>query len=93
MVTVIFLLSARVRKDHEPVRRSRKRLILVLSLSILNLVLLVLGAVVTPDGVSSYILVVFIVNLLAYAIYYVIMKVATGIIYIIRRRLSVCPQT
>jgi len=60
-------------------RTSKKRLILVGSLLALNLILLVMGAVFQPEGVPSYILMVFIANLLLYVAYYLAMKVSIDV--------------
>ncbi len=62
------------KKESPKPKASKKRLILVLVLLVLNLLLLIIGAITTPNS-SSYILMIFIGNLLVYVIYYLIMKI------------------
>ncbi len=72
-------IKGKVRKSSrkelkENAKASRKRLILVIILTVLNLLLLIMGAAFQPNS-SSYILMIFIANLLAYVAYYLGMKI------------------
>ncbi len=53
---------------------STKRLIIVLLLNFLNIVLILFGAILRP-GISTYLLAVFICNLIFYTAYYITMKI------------------
>ncbi|TRY74666.1 hypothetical protein TCAL_00719 [Tigriopus californicus] len=68
---------------------SKKRLVLVIILNLINIFFIVYGAVFQP-GISSFLLGIFIANLLTYAVYYIVMKVYhkeritwTTVIYIV----------
>ena len=65
--------AIRTTKRRKCLNLSKKRLILILVLNALNLTFIVYGAVVSP-GVSTYLLAIFVSNLLVYALYYIIMK-------------------
>eukprot|EP00095_Tigriopus_kingsejongensis_P005827 snap_masked-scaffold425_size175135-processed-gene-0.10 protein:Tk05827 transcript:snap_masked-scaffold425_size175135-processed-gene-0.10-mRNA-1 annotation:"sid1 transmembrane family member 1" len=70
-IGLALITLVRTRKMHE---YSRKRLVLVTVLNLLNVVFIVYGAVFQP-GISTFLLAIFICNLLTYAIYYILMKV------------------
>ena len=54
-------------------RSTRRNIILVILLNVMNMTFLIVGAVLTPS-ISSYILNIFICNLLVYTCYYISMK-------------------
>ena len=53
---------------------SKKRLLFIVSLELINLIFLVSGAIATPN-VSTYLLFIFISNLVVYTVYYIAMKI------------------
>lgn len=53
---------------------SKKRLVLVIILNLINIIFIIYGAIFQP-GISTFLLGIFIANLLTYAVYYIVMKV------------------